>query len=74
MTPSGIEPATFQFVARHLNHCATVAVLLYLIHLCVLFEQSLIFHLHLLRYNLHSITKIKPQIHHIYIYICEDTT
>ena len=24
MTPSGIEPVTFQFVAQHLNHCATV--------------------------------------------------
>jgi hypothetical protein len=23
-TPSGIEPATFGFVAQHLNHCATV--------------------------------------------------
>jgi len=23
MTPSGIEPANFQFVAQHLNHCAT---------------------------------------------------
>ena len=23
MTPVGIEPATFQFVAQHLNHCAT---------------------------------------------------
>ena len=23
MTPSGIEPATFWFVAQHLNHCAT---------------------------------------------------
>ena len=23
MTPSGIEPATFRFVAEHLNHCAT---------------------------------------------------
>ena len=22
MTPSGIEPATFQFVAQYLNHCA----------------------------------------------------
>jgi len=22
MTPSGIEPATFRFVAQHLNHCA----------------------------------------------------
>ena len=24
MKPSGIEPATFRFVAQHLNHCATV--------------------------------------------------
>ena len=23
MTPSRIEPATFRFVAQHLNHCAT---------------------------------------------------
>ena len=23
MTPSAIEPATFRFVAQHLNHCAT---------------------------------------------------
>jgi hypothetical protein len=23
MTPSGIEPATFRFVAQHLNHCTT---------------------------------------------------
>jgi len=22
-TPSGIEPATFRFVTKHLNHCAT---------------------------------------------------
>jgi hypothetical protein len=25
MTPSGIEPATFQFVAQYLNHCATIS-------------------------------------------------
>ena len=23
LTPAGIEPATFLFVAQHLNHCAT---------------------------------------------------
>ena len=23
MKPAGIEPATFRFVAQHLNHCAT---------------------------------------------------
>jgi hypothetical protein len=26
MTPSRIEPATFQFVAQYLNHCATVVL------------------------------------------------
>jgi len=24
LTPAGIEPPTFQFVAQHINHCATV--------------------------------------------------
>ena len=24
MTPAEIEPATFRFVAQHLNHCVTV--------------------------------------------------
>ena len=28
MTPSGIEPETFRFVAGHLNHCATAVPLL----------------------------------------------
>jgi len=28
MTPAGIEPATFRFVAQHLNHCATAVPLL----------------------------------------------
>ena len=28
MTPSGIEPATFRFVAQHLNHCATAVPML----------------------------------------------
>jgi hypothetical protein len=25
MTPPGIEPATFRFVAQYLNHCATIS-------------------------------------------------
>jgi hypothetical protein len=25
VTPSGIEPATFRFVAQYLNHCATIS-------------------------------------------------
>jgi len=27
LTPAGIEPATFRFVAQHLNHCATLVPL-----------------------------------------------
>jgi len=30
LTPAGIEPATFRFVAQHLNHCATAVL-----HLCI---------------------------------------
>jgi len=26
LTPAGIEPATFRFIAQHLNHCATAGV------------------------------------------------
>ena len=28
LTPTGIEPATFRFVAQHRNHCATAVPLL----------------------------------------------
>ena len=34
MTPSGIEPATFRFVAQHLNHCATA------VPTCVIYQVS----------------------------------
>ena len=30
MTPAGIEPAIFQFVAQHLNHCATAVSIILL--------------------------------------------
>ena len=30
MTPPGIEPATFRFVAQHLNHCATAVPHIYI--------------------------------------------
>jgi len=28
LTPAGLEPATFRFVAQHLNHCATAVPLM----------------------------------------------
>ena len=31
MTPAGIEPATFQFVAQHLNHYATADTVPYIV-------------------------------------------
>jgi len=36
MTPAGIEPATFRFVAQRLNHCATEVPELYLYRLSLL--------------------------------------
>ena len=38
LTPAGIEPATFRFVAQHLNHCATAVPIyrkLYWKYICV---------------------------------------
>jgi len=32
MTPSGVEPATFRFVAQHLNHCATAVPGVRIVH------------------------------------------
>jgi len=40
MTPAGIEPATFRFVAQHLNRCAT-AVLFYN---CEIKSEDVCFH------------------------------
>ena len=39
MTPAGIQPATFRFVAQHLNHCVT-AVPLYIYIYIYSLEQS----------------------------------
>ena len=48
MTPAGIEPATFCFVAQHLNHCATavphcnmyVCIYIY-IYICICIQYLL---------------------------------
>jgi len=32
LTPAGIEPATFRFVAQHLNHCATAVPLSHMVY------------------------------------------
>jgi len=44
MTPSGIEPATFQFVAQHHNHCATAVSYIYIyiyiyIYMCIVIPR-----------------------------------
>jgi hypothetical protein len=50
MTSSGIEPATFRFVAQYLNHCATINgpdVCTYLLELSVHYLNVLSPHLYL---------------------------
>jgi hypothetical protein len=43
MTPSGIEPTTFQFVAQNLNHCATAVPLVsLLLRTCLIFRYFLV--------------------------------
>jgi len=38
MTPAGIEPATFRFVAQHLNHCTTaVPIYIMLYYIIILY-------------------------------------
>ena len=41
LTPAGIEPATFRFVAQHLNHCATAVPSSFHGHhlKCLLYEE-----------------------------------
>ena len=41
MTPAGIEPATFRFVAQHLNHCATAVPDQYMYHTLINFKNIL---------------------------------
>jgi len=55
LTPAGIEPATFRFVAQHLSHCATAVpiVMRYypkIFHEYMHWEQPL-FNTHLLYTN-----------------------
>jgi len=33
LTPAGIEPATYRFVAQHLNHCANSVPILQMYHM-----------------------------------------
>jgi len=40
LTPAGIEPATFRFVAQHLNHCATVVPIHYLVDCTIYMEKN----------------------------------
>jgi len=41
MIPAGIEPATFQFVAQHLYHCATMVPhkVKYILYICMYFRE-----------------------------------
>jgi len=41
LTPAGIEPATFRFVAQHLNHCATAV--LELENICYVLTENILY-------------------------------
>ena len=40
MTPAGIEPATFRFVAQRLNHCATAVPILHTVYCTYVVQTS----------------------------------
>jgi len=44
MTLTGIEPASFRFVAQHLIHCATVVSFIFKLHNFEDVETHIIFH------------------------------
>jgi hypothetical protein len=48
MTPSGIEPATFRFVAQYLNHCATLVPIgsKYYVQLLISFTPIIVYDTH----------------------------
>ena len=39
LTPAGIEPATFRFVAQHLSHCATTVPFYFLLRTQIMAED-----------------------------------
>jgi len=73
LTLVGIEPATFRFVAQHLNHCATAVPMcvLYTFELLILFALSDIFEeeVNMLIITINLIAE-DLLISNIYIYIC----
>jgi len=48
MTPPGIEPATFRFVAEHLKHCATAVPVLRTVESGFSCRDSLVYLVHIL--------------------------
>ena len=54
LTPAGIEPATFRFVAQHLNHCATAVP--GLVYMLLIFRREL--HPPSCRSGLQNVSKI----------------
>ena len=50
LTPAGIEPATFRFVAQHINHCATAVSVL---------DGNIYIYIYLLLYNRMDLIKKK---------------
>ena len=41
LTPAGIEPATYRFVAQHLNHCATAVPIYTCVYIYIQIREEL---------------------------------
>ena len=55
MSPSGIEPATFGFVAQHLNHCVTAVHRIYIyIYILLIIDPNGVSHLKTVTANFYA--------------------
>ena len=73
MTPSGIEPATFRFVAQHLNHCANAVPVLGGVLICYL-RQCLYSSLRSITNYTNMAVKRTLFVYHRFGHFCTDST
>ena len=68
MTPSGIEPATFQFVAQRLNHCTTAVPFHFIIQIFIDLPRHLIYDIRF--YTLRYSWNLKVLRNNVHVFSC----